>query len=113
MDQPEDTEMHIGETGELSCKVCVEAHIEDCRWYWQPVGRSRAWSLLMREFLPINGNDCTLQFKEVTSDMEGLWSCHVKPIHSSTFEVSKSAIITIRAGNKIEKEKPSDMKVKQ
>lgn len=78
-------------------KVRDEAHIEDCRWYWTPVGRNPAWTVLMREFLPVN-NDCSVEFANVTADPEGLWSCHVKPIHSTKFKSSKIAKLTVKGG---------------
>lgn len=96
--EPEDIEVFIGDTTQLSCQVREEAHIEACRWYWQPVGHSQAWRVLMREFLPA-GSDCSIQFANVTADPEGLWLCHVKPIHSPKFIASKSAKLTVRGGN--------------
>lgn len=96
--EPEDIEVYIGDTTQLNCQVREEAHIEACRWYWQPVGHSQAWRVLMREFLPA-GSDCSIQFANITADPEGLWVCHVKPIHSPKFIASKSAKLTVRGGN--------------
>ncbi|XP_046683588.1 uncharacterized protein LOC124369589 isoform X1 [Homalodisca vitripennis] len=94
-EEPKDTEMRVGETGTLQCKVHEESHIEDCRWYWQPLGRNKPWRVLMREFLP-DKNDCSIMFSNITWDPEGLWSCHVKPIHSNKFKASRSAQLTVR-----------------
>ncbi|KAG8281721.1 hypothetical protein J6590_053709 [Homalodisca vitripennis] len=96
-EEPKDTEMRVGETGTLQCKVHEESHIEDCRWYWQPLGRNKPWRVLMREFLP-DKNDCSIMFSNITWDPEGLWSCHVKPIHSNKFKASRSAQLTVRGG---------------
>ncbi|XP_075219766.1 uncharacterized protein LOC142323645 isoform X2 [Lycorma delicatula] len=80
---PVDTVFTVGSNGSMQCKTNEE--ILQCRWFWQPQGYSIEWQVIMREFPPEDGHDCSLHFKDITTEPEGIWMCAVLPYNSTIY----------------------------
>lgn len=91
---PVDTVFQVGSSGSIKCTT-IEP-VQQCRWFWQPHGYGDEWRVLMREFLPEDGHDCSLPFKDVTTEPEGMWVCAVLLINSTTYYQTKPITLRIK-----------------
>ncbi|RZF33262.1 hypothetical protein LSTR_LSTR007607 [Laodelphax striatellus] len=92
---PVNSVFDTGSTGAIQCKT--KGEVQECRWSWQPQGYSIEWRVKMRQFVPEDGHDCALHFRDISTEPEGLWICSVLPVNSSEYIETEPVTLQIQS----------------
>ncbi|XP_069694439.1 titin-like [Periplaneta americana] len=109
----QDIQIAIGEPVLLRCVTNIAVDL--CRWSWQPLNRTNESSLVVKEFPAFGeeGRDCSVRFKSVLEEQEGIWICAVRLYaHSAFTTASPPATLTLLPAVRVKfLERPEDVRV--
>lgn len=63
----------------------------ECQWSWRLFNQTQLWNVEVKKF-PAFGHDqtdCSIKFKNVLPEQEGLWTCGARSNLNSTFVQAK------------------------
>ncbi|KAJ9584834.1 hypothetical protein L9F63_020821, partial [Diploptera punctata] len=95
LERPEDVRVAIGESVLLRC-IATTA-VSECMWTWQPLSEPNKTELIVKRF-PAFGNhsrDCSVRFRNVLREQEGLWGCTVTGPPNRTQLAASPAKLTV------------------
>ncbi|XP_021916649.1 uncharacterized protein LOC110828336 isoform X3 [Zootermopsis nevadensis] len=77
LELPEDVRVAVGDSALLRCVATTS--VNDCQWTWRPLSEPNKTEVVVKQF-PAFGNysrDCSVRFRNVLKEQEGLWGCTV------------------------------------
>lgn len=95
LERPEDVNVAVGDSALLRC-VATSA-VNDCRWTWRPITEPNRTEVVVKQF-PAFGNysrDCSVRFRSVLKEQEGLWGCTVIGPPNYTLLAAPPAKLTV------------------
>ena len=96
MQLSQDIQVSIGEPILLRC--VTNTAVELCQWSWQHLNRTNDTVVVVKQFPAFgeDGRDCSVRFKSVLEEQEGVWICSVRLYtHSSFVTASPPATLTL------------------
>ncbi|XP_066588865.1 uncharacterized protein [Prorops nasuta] len=75
-------------SAQIMCQT--KSPVRECQWSWRQLNQSQPWNLEVKRF-PAFGNDsteCSIKFKNVLPEQEGLWTCGARINPNSSFTQS-------------------------
>ncbi|KAJ8678939.1 hypothetical protein QAD02_014726, partial [Eretmocerus hayati] len=89
-----------GEAVFLRC--LVNKPVYQCEWSWRPSNSSKN-STLLRTFAPAreNDHDCSVRFKNILYDEEGIWTCGVRLTPEGILHEAPSTTVTLLPSGKV------------
>lgn len=83
------TEAPGGSSAEIICRT--EKTVKECQWSWRMFNQSEIWNLEVKKFpsFGIDNTDCSLKFKNVLAEQEGLWTCGARINQNDIFIKTK------------------------
>ncbi|KAH0546251.1 uncharacterized protein LOC123268641 [Cotesia glomerata] len=101
----------LGESALLRCQV--NKPVVQCEWSWKPLNSSKE-PMVIKNFVPNDDNkhDCSVRFKNVLEEEEGLWTCAVRLTSHGRLHEAAPAKLTLLPSAKINfTEAPENMSV--
>ncbi|CAG5093982.1 Protein of unknown function [Cotesia congregata] len=101
----------LGESALLRCQV--NKPVVQCEWSWKPLNSSKE-PMVIKNFVPNDDNkhDCSVRFKNVLEEEEGLWTCAVRLTPHGRLHEAAPAKLTLLPSAKINfTEAPENMSV--
>lgn len=95
LERPEDVNVAVGDSALLRC-IATSA-VNDCRWTWRPITEPNRTEVVVKQF-PAFGNysrDCSVRFRSVLKEQEGLWGCTVIGPPNYTLLAAPPAKLTV------------------
>ncbi|XP_034935690.1 uncharacterized protein [Chelonus insularis] len=85
----ETQEAALESSSEIICKT--ETPVKECQWSWRLFNQTEVWNIEKRKFPAFgdNNTDCSIKFKNVLRQHEGLWTCGVRTDLNSSFIQAK------------------------
>ncbi|PNF21120.1 hypothetical protein B7P43_G05075 [Cryptotermes secundus] len=109
----QDIQIAIGEPVLLRC--VTNTAVELCQWSWQPLNRANETAVVVKQFPAFgeDGRDCSVRFKSVLEEQEGIWICAVRLYtHSAFTTASPPATLTLLPAVRVKfLERPEDVNV--
>ncbi|XP_063981025.1 uncharacterized protein LOC135164522 [Diachasmimorpha longicaudata] len=83
-----------GESAPLKC--LVDKPVVQCEWSWKPIN-STSEPTVIKKFIPNSDNehDCSVKFKKVLYEEEGLWTCGVRLTNKGQLHEAPPAKLTL------------------
>ncbi|PSN41330.1 hypothetical protein C0J52_20908 [Blattella germanica] len=109
----QDIQVSIGEPILLRC--VTNTGVELCQWSWQPLNRTNETAVVVKQFPAFGeeGRDCSVRFKSVLEEQEGIWICSIRLYaHSPFITASPPATVSLLPAVRLKfLERPEDIRV--
>ncbi|XP_057319572.1 uncharacterized protein LOC130663979 isoform X2 [Microplitis mediator] len=65
-------------SAQIICRT--EKPVSECQWSWRLFNQTKVWNIEVKKFpsFGVNKTDCSIKFKNVLPEQEGLWTCGVR-----------------------------------
>lgn len=65
-------------SAQIICRT--EKPVSECQWSWRLLNQTKVWNIEVKKFpsFGVNKTDCSIKFKNVLPEQEGLWTCGVQ-----------------------------------
>lgn len=95
LERPEDVRVALGDSTLLRC-IATTA-VNECHWMWRPLSEPNRTEVVVKQFSAFGNysRDCSVRFRNVLKEQEGLWGCTVVGPPNYTLLAAPPAKLTV------------------
>lgn len=93
------TEAPGGSSAEIICRT--EKSVKQCKWLWRMFNQTEERNLEVKKFTSFgrDNTDCSLKFKNVLTEQEGLWTCGAQVNDNTSYVLANPIRFLVSEGN--------------